>query len=63
MKRKTEYVNLSEALRRLKAKWPWAPVQALRKRVESGDIKSVRSSNQKGARYYVKLVDLERAIS
>ena len=51
---------LTEALDKLKAKYPWAPIQSLRKQVNR--IPSVRSSFAKRARWYVRFEDLEKLL-
>lgn len=62
-----ERVVLTEALRRLKIKYPWAPVNALRQAVRDGRVPSIRSpgtlAGQKRARYYVTVSDLESALT
>lgn len=57
-----ERLLLSEALRRLREEYPWAPVAALRLQVADGIIPSVRSSLKKKARYYVRWSDLLAAM-
>lgn len=65
-KEKDERVILAEALRRIAAKYPWAPVNALRQAVKDGRISSVRSPGVGGslsrARYYVLESDIEDAL-
>jgi hypothetical protein len=53
---------LGAALKALKAKYPWAPLQALRKAVASGRVPTVRSSTAPKARYYVRLDELEQLL-
>jgi hypothetical protein len=53
---------LTVALTKLKEKYPWAPVWALRKKVTSGGVPAIRSSLGSKARYYVTMDDLERVL-
>lgn len=57
-----ERLLLSNALRLLREKYPWAPVASLRVQVADGRIPSKRSSFKKKARYYVRMSDLEAAM-
>lgn len=56
-------VVLSEALRILKDKYPWLPSATLRKLVAEGKVPSVRVGETKRAHYFVRIADLEAAIS
>lgn len=53
---------LAEALRQLKAKYPWAPIAVMRKAVADGKVPAVRSSLVPRARYYVQFDDLEKQL-
>lgn len=55
-------VVLQQAILKIKEESPWAPVHALKDRVKRGEIPSTRSSNMKGARWYVRMSDLRAAI-
>jgi hypothetical protein len=55
-------MELPKALKRLKRKYPWAPIAALRKAVSEGRVPAVRSSLGARARYYVRIDDLERVL-
>lgn len=58
-----DLIVLNQALWTLKEKFPWAPIHALRDRVKRGEIPSQRSSDMKGARWYVRMRDLEAALN
>ena len=55
-------IVLQRALARIKEKWPDAPIHALRDRVRRGEIPSRRSSDLKGARWFVRESDLVAAL-
>jgi hypothetical protein len=56
------WLPLAEALRTLanNPQTAYMPRTAIRRAVERGDIPHQRSSDQKGARYYVRLSDITR---
>jgi hypothetical protein len=59
---KERWLPLAEALRVLanNPRTAWMPRTAIRRAVERGEIPHQRSSDQKGARYYVRLSDITR---
>jgi hypothetical protein len=58
----TDMMPLTKALKVLKQKYPWMPASALRQAVVDGKVPSIRSSDKKGAYYYVRLEDLVNAL-
>lgn len=56
------FVGLSKALEALRVEWPDAPIHALRSAVVEGRIPSKRSSGKAGARYYVRMSELRKAM-
>lgn len=58
----TDMMPLTRALKLLKKEYPWMPVTALRQAVVDGKVPSIRSSDKKGAYYYVRLTDLVNAL-
>jgi hypothetical protein len=55
-------MTLYRALTVIKQRYPWAPRWSLRQAVLEGIVPCVRSSNKKGARYYVTVADLIAAL-
>ena len=53
---------LNQALKALKARYKWMPTWSLRQAVLSGQVPHLRSSDKKGARYYVKISDLVKVL-
>jgi hypothetical protein len=57
-----EPMLLSKALKIIAAKYPWMPTWSLRQSVVEGKVPAYRSSDKKGARYFVRLSDLIAAL-
>jgi len=53
---------LSRAMAALKQRYPWMPTWSLRQAVLEGRVPCIRSSEKRGARYYVRIADLVKVL-